>query len=304
VLQWQDTSAGPCNGCDGPDAIAVDPAGNVYQTGPVGSTIVTYKYNSAGVQQWMQTYNSGMQNYSSSIGLDSAGNVYVGGSSTVSPDAGGYLVVKYNNSGVQQWASAYNRSGNFYDRLVAMVVDKAGNSYTTGYSQTGTDIGTADYATVKYNSAGVKQWEIVYNGPVDSTDIPTAIILKNSDVLVTGYSVGPTHTYDFLTIKYAQTITGKSNPSSNAPVEFSLSQNYPNPFNPKTIISYQLPVSNHVKLTIYDVMGREAAVLVNHKQNAGSYEVEWDGENFASGVYYYMLTAGDFKDTKRMVLVK
>lgn len=91
---------------------------------------------------------------------------------------------------------------------------------------------------------------------------------------------------------------------NNTPYSFSLEQNYPNPFNPKTIINYQLPMSNYVKLVVYDVMGREIASLVNQKQNAGSYKVEWDASNYPSGIYYYRLTYEDQSLTRKMILLK
>ncbi|RPI18412.1 MAG: T9SS C-terminal target domain-containing protein [Ignavibacteriae bacterium] len=85
---------------------------------------------------------------------------------------------------------------------------------------------------------------------------------------------------------------------------FKLFQNYPNPFNPKTIINYQLPMSSEVKLVIYDLMGREAAVLVNKQQNAGSYEIEWNASDYSSGVYFCKLISGNYSDIKRMILIK
>ncbi|RPI13888.1 MAG: T9SS C-terminal target domain-containing protein [Ignavibacteriae bacterium] len=88
------------------------------------------------------------------------------------------------------------------------------------------------------------------------------------------------------------------------PQVYSLEQNYPNPFNPVTIINYQLPMSSEVKLIIYDVTGREVALLVNQKQNAGEYEIEWNAADYPSGVYFYKLEAGDFSQTKKMVLMK
>jgi photosystem II stability/assembly factor-like uncharacterized protein len=96
--------------------------------------------------------------------------------------------------------------------------------------------------------------------------------------------------------------------SSEIPKEFSLSQNYPNPFNPKTIINYQLAMNSRVKLVIYDVLGREVATLVKEKLQPGTYEVEWNATNFPSGVYFYKLSAtggaGDFTETKKMILIK
>jgi hypothetical protein len=90
--------------------------------------------------------------------------------------------------------------------------------------------------------------------------------------------------------------------------EFVLSQNYPNPFNPSTVISYRLPVTSNVTLKVYDVLGNEIATLVNEEKQPGTYEVEFSPESSikypASGIYFYQLRAGDFIETKKMVLMK
>ena len=86
--------------------------------------------------------------------------------------------------------------------------------------------------------------------------------------------------------------------------KFSLSQNYPNPFNPSTVISYRLPVIGFVTLKVYDILGREIATLVNEEKPAGEYEVEFDGANLPSGIYFYQLKVGSFVETRNMVLIK
>ena len=86
--------------------------------------------------------------------------------------------------------------------------------------------------------------------------------------------------------------------------DYKLYQNYPNPFNPVTKINYELPNDGKVKLMIYDVLGREIKTLVNEVKQAGKYTVEFNGHNFASGVYFYRIESGKFTDVKRMVLVK
>ncbi len=86
--------------------------------------------------------------------------------------------------------------------------------------------------------------------------------------------------------------------------KFSLHQNYPNPFNPKTKINYQLAITNYVKLKVYNVLGKEVATLVNQKQNAGSYSVEFNGTNYPSGIYYYKLESGNFSEVRKMILLK
>ncbi|MDQ7052216.1 MAG: FlgD immunoglobulin-like domain containing protein [candidate division KSB1 bacterium] len=93
------------------------------------------------------------------------------------------------------------------------------------------------------------------------------------------------------------------------PTQFRLSQNYPNPFNPGTTFSYELPTSEHVSLIIYDITGRRVKTLVNQKQAPGTHTVFWDGTNdggqrLASGVYFYRLKAGNFLQSRRMVLLR
>ena len=88
------------------------------------------------------------------------------------------------------------------------------------------------------------------------------------------------------------------------PIEFLLFQNYPNPFNPTTSIRYQLPQSGNVKLKVYDLLGKEIITLVEEEKPAGNYEIKFDASNVPSGVYFYSINAGDFSDTKKMILIK
>ena len=92
--------------------------------------------------------------------------------------------------------------------------------------------------------------------------------------------------------------------SSEIPSSFSLSQNYPNPFNPTTNIRFDLPKNGIVKLVVFDALGREVATLVNEKLAPGTYEVDWNGSSYNSGVYFYKLTSVDFSEVKKMLLVK
>jgi Secretion system C-terminal sorting domain len=97
--------------------------------------------------------------------------------------------------------------------------------------------------------------------------------------------------------------------SGNIPTEYSLSQNYPNPFNPSTKLKFQMPNSGFAVLKVFDALGREVQVLVNQKLSPGTYEVDFDGSNLPSGVYYYRLDASaplslTYSETKKMVLIK
>jgi len=107
---------------------------------------------------------------------------------------------------------------------------------------------------------------------------------------------------------YAHNVVTDLNSEIYEPITFNLYQNFPNPFNPSTIISYQLPVSSKVTLKVYDVLGKEVATLVDEEKSAGSYEVEFkstgSSHQLASGIYYYQLSAGNFIQTKKMILLK
>ena len=85
---------------------------------------------------------------------------------------------------------------------------------------------------------------------------------------------------------------------------FSLSQNYPNPFNPSTTIKWQQPIAGIVTLKIYDVLGREVTTLVNGELAVGKHEAKFDASRLSSGVYFYQLQAGEFIQTKKMILLK
>ena len=88
------------------------------------------------------------------------------------------------------------------------------------------------------------------------------------------------------------------------PQVYSLSQNYPNPFNPATNFSFDLPVASHVTLTIFNVLGQEVTTLIDKKMEAGSHTVEWNAARFSSGVYFYRISAGNFTETKKMMILK
>ena len=88
------------------------------------------------------------------------------------------------------------------------------------------------------------------------------------------------------------------------PKMFSLYQNYPNPFNPSTNIKFDIPKSSFVQLTIYDVLGKEIAKLVNEELKPGSYQYEFDGSEHASGIYFYKIESGNFTQTKKMIMLK
>ncbi|HSL88319.1 MAG TPA: T9SS type A sorting domain-containing protein, partial [Ignavibacteriaceae bacterium] len=98
--------------------------------------------------------------------------------------------------------------------------------------------------------------------------------------------------------------TSVENSSEFIATEYSLSQNYPNPFNPSTRIKYQVTGISRVSLKVYDILGREAATLVNEEKPAGTHQVTFDASSLASGIYFYKIQAGSFVETKKMILLR
>ena len=109
---------------------------------------------------------------------------------------------------------------------------------------------------------------------------------------------------NFRVVDYRDTATSITQVGSEIPKNYDLSQNFPNPFNPVTTIKFAIPKNGNVTLKIFDVMGRLVDVNLNGFLKAGYYDSEFDATNLASGIYFYTLTAGDFKDTKKMLLIK
>ena len=102
----------------------------------------------------------------------------------------------------------------------------------------------------------------------------------------------------------SQMITGVKEKQNNLPTNFSLQQNYPNPFNPSTVINYSIPKTSLVTIKVYNVLGKEMATLVNEEKIAGNYSVQFSGSKLSSEIYFYRMQAGDFVQTKKLLLLK
>jgi uncharacterized delta-60 repeat protein len=287
----------------------IDNLGNVYVAGysersGTGYDIVTFKYSSSGAQLWYVIYSGpagsfDVPGFPGGLKADNSGNVYITGWSN-----NDFVTLKYNTSGILQWASAYNGPAGGYDGARSLTLDSYGNVYVTGLSQ---GIGTGDdITTVKYNSSGVQQWRA--RKPSNGNDFSGGIVLDNyNNVCVTGARTLVGSYRDYTTIKYSQQRPSPfalEGPANEIPKEFSLSQNYPNPFNPITKIRFGLPKDANTRIFVYDALGNEVSELVNQRLQAGFHEVEWSGSDFGSGVYFYKLITNEYSETKKMILIK
>jgi len=118
------------------------------------------------------------------------------------------------------------------------------------------------------------------------------------------FTLGPTGEILYEGGTLLNPITSIENQTASIPDKFALFQNYPNPFNPATTIRYHVPEQAQVTITVYDIMGREVAELVNNYHVAGAYAVTWNALNYASGIYYYRMSAGNFVSVQKLVLMK
>ncbi len=315
---WVRRYKGPGEGYDEAYSLAVDGAGNAYVTGNsagIGTNYdyATIKYYPNGDTGWVRRYDGPANgaDYAKAIAIDHSGFVYVTGYSDSTGSYQDYATIKYDSVGNEVWVRRYNGPpGNGSDFGYALALDDFSNVYVTGGSGGGaTDM---DYATIKYHSNGDAAWVMRYTGPGSGSDYGRAIAVDDSgNVYVTGSYTSASTEKDICTIKYVQTSSGVTDETGDRerPFEFVLSQNYPNPFNPSTKIEFTLAKSGFVTLQIYDVLGRKVRTLVSEELSAGYKSVVWDGKNedgedVASGVYFYQLKVGDFSEPKKMLLLK
>lgn len=308
TLKWSNRYVSPYNNSTGPTCVTADLNGNCFASGVVadnnkGGNYFTIKYSSVGDTIWTKSYTSISANsldHPFKIAADNLGNVIVMGRSRFM-ETDSYCTIKYNSSGNQLWI---NNLRGFPEE---MQLDNQNNVYVTGtsyYSESGTQ--KNGIGTVKYDSAGNLKWYKQWNGPTDTSYASgvSMIIDPNINCYVTGKGSLNVYYNDIVTIKYSQLI-GIEPISATVSTDYKLHQNYPNPFNPITNIKYEIIKNNSVvSLTVYDVTGRSIIDLVDEKQNKGVYEINFNANSFSSGVYFYRLEAGDFTDSKKMVLLK
>jgi hypothetical protein len=313
-LKWAKTYNGPGNGEDKIYAITVDKYNAIVVTGwsrglNSGLDYTTIKYDSTGTQQWLARYNGSgnSDDKAYAITFDTANFYYVTGSSRSDTGAGSedYTTIKYSSSGTQTWVSRYHGAGANIAYNVYVPSDNSA-AFVTGTSFTNA-VQSYDIALVKYRlTDGVQLDAYRFNGTGNLDDAGYKIASDvNGDVIVGGYASFTGRSYDMVLLKFTNGILLSLNSVSTAlPQSYNLYQNYPNPFNPSTKVKFDIPERSFVKLVIYDVLGRELSVPLSKFFSPGQYEAELDLSGFNSGIYFYQLSAGFYKETKKMILIK
>lgn len=137
---------------------------------------------------------------------------------------------------------------------------------------------------------------ITLNGSWNTSNLGIVVFVQNSNTKEVYQS-------EFITYNELG-ITDLAEDNNEIPATYNLFQNYPNPFNPSTTIEYEIPKEEQVVLKVYNVLGKEVAELVNTNKSAGKYNVNFNSKNLASGVYYYTIRAGEFFQSRKLVLLK
>ena len=181
-------------------------------------------------------------------------------------------------------------------------------------------IGSADKALYvlpgDYDGGSIIK-KYVTNSPISSSPVVTSdntLYFGTHDHTLYAYyyqsgglaegSPWPKFRHDLRNTGRKKDLSSISNRNVKSPKEYSLENAFPNPFNPSTTISFTLPRPEHTTLTIYNILGAEVGKLVSDKLRAGSHKYIFDGSKLASGVYYYQVTAGEFQDVKKMILLR
>ncbi len=256
-------------------------------------------------------------------------NLFYGFGSNTSPPA-----FIYTSNGGANWSKSNTAVAGNFTSGVAFSDDKLRGLVTSSTSlpnMARTTNGGANFTTVT-GVAGLTgystiKWIEGTNTVYVSSNIGASGVIQKSTngglnwaVMSTATLTGVTHmefrrvgttVYGFAVtangavLKLTETITTVNSISSNVPADFKLDQNFPNPFNPSTTINFSIPNSSKVNLKIYNSLGKEVTTLVDEFLNAGSYSAEFEASSdLTSGIYFYTITAGNFTDTKKLMLLK
>jgi hypothetical protein len=237
------------------------------------------KFNSDGTTLAYSTFLGGNnRDYIYSIAVDNNKNAFVTGKTKSSdfPTTEGALQTTISNTKYDAFVTGINASGSAF----------IFSSYLGGDND--------DYA---YSIDLDNNMNIYVTGETKSSDFSITDGAYRSDL-------GDNRYTDAFICKIHPTLVETKLVEDVIPSDYNLKQNYPNPFNPRTTIEYEIRHAGFVNLQIYNVLGEEVASLVNEKQIAGSYIVNFDASSFSTGIYFYKISAGEFTSVKKMSLVK
>jgi hypothetical protein len=249
---------------------------------------------------WSKSYSASEYDDFTAAAEDDNGNLYLTGTSVSSGNRNIWLV-KTDPLGNHIFTKTYGGSDEEWGYDIKRAND--GNFIVTGSNRSNSS-GLAQLWLLKIDDQGDTLWTKLFtsvNGSIGYSVIQTA----DDGLAVTGTAAISGAGPEVWAIRLkAEGSTSVDDNIFTLPETFFLEQNYPNPFNPTTKIGWQSPFGSHQVLKVFDVLGNEVATLVDEYKPAGSYEVEFNGSELSSGIYYYKLTTDFFSDVKKMLILK
>jgi hypothetical protein len=308
-LLWKKTWNGSNSYNDEASDIALDHYGNIYAAGTTCisseyvSDILIMKYDNAGNLLWLHSYDGpgATTDYTVELVTDGDDAVYLTGATGL----GGfnnydYITMKHSRYGTLLWTESFGYSG--LDEPQKMIIDDKANLFITGYTAMPT--GGFNGVTLKYDSSGTENWVAYYDGGASSEDELYDITIDlNKDIIVAGRTYDNTASFNFLLIKYNNSISGiPVVPSGDHNLHLSAT---PNPFHHETMISFYLPQSSQATLTIIDINGVQVLKLLDGMQTSGNHTQAFNPVTLPAGVYFCKLaTAYGFASTKLIITEK
>jgi hypothetical protein len=254
------------------------------------------KTDANGDTLWTKTFGGDAYDFSRSVQQTSDEGYIILGKTVPYPSlSGDILLIKTDANGDTLWTKTLGGSRDDSGSSIQQTNDSG--YIITGFSDT-TPVGGSYIWLLRTDSKGDTLWIKTFGG--SSYDRGNSVQITSDG----GYIITGSIDYDICLIKTIPDplyITETKNATVSS---YYLHQNYPNPFNPSTTIAFDLPKSSEVILKVFNILGEEVATLVSERLTAGSYSYEWDASNLASGVYLYRLKAGDYVETRKMVVMR
>jgi len=275
--------------------------GNLSDTAYIWDKLFLMKTDNSGNIIWLRRYDT-LEYYQTRTITNTIDNCLI--VAGINGNINKPLFAKFDSSGSLIWLKIYNQSNLSFGELRSVITTENGYTFTGVWDTVGNF--TFYVLLLNTDTSGNENWHrsFGFNNEDGGNEVKQT---SDSGYVIIGKR-GYYQNDDMYIIKTDK--LGNSSPIgitsiSNAyPVAFNLYQNYPNPFNPSTRIRFDIPNSSNVKLSIINILGEEITILVNEKLSAGIYEVEFNGRNLSSGIYFYRIESGDFAEAMKMVLIK
>ena len=201
-------------------------------------------------------------------------------------------------------ASELNFSLSFDPAVLSIVnVNSGGLTKAFSLETTNLSIGSVNFSIKGYKGINEDNGELIQLEFACKPSQSSSTFLHFDDAFIMDEATYQQKVYNLIDGEI-KIITGVSKEDNLIPKEYSLSQNFPNPFNLLTKIRYEIPKEGNISIKVFDILGREITTLLNKHEKPGSYEIEWNTHDFASSIYFYQLKAGDYIQTKKMILLR